>query len=96
MPLKYYKNHNIKDCLFWILLDGYKAPLTAGKFRDLIERNFCDCLETQRQGVKNRRPTTISTAPHPNGMYPSSRPYTQYRSSIKTGLPYGDLREYWL
>ncbi|KAG0523344.1 hypothetical protein BDA96_07G115800 [Sorghum bicolor] len=52
---------------------------------------------TRWQGVKNRRPTTISAAPpYPNRMYPTSRPYTQYRSSIKTGLPYGDLQEYWL
>ncbi|XP_066384139.1 YTH domain-containing protein ECT4-like isoform X1 [Miscanthus floridulus] len=45
---------------------------------------------TQQMGMQNRRPTTTSAAPtYPNRMYPSSRPYTQYGNSIKTGLPYG-------
>ncbi|KXG25006.1 hypothetical protein SORBI_3007G109700 [Sorghum bicolor] len=66
-------------------------PITS--LRSNIKSNQYRC----RQGVKNRRPTTISAAPpYPNRMYPTSRPYTQYRSSIKTGLPYGDLQEYWL
>ncbi|KAL5679262.1 hypothetical protein ACJX0J_005647, partial [Zea mays] len=45
---------------------------------------------TPQMGMQNRRPTTTSPAPtYPNRMYPSSRPYTQYGNSIKTGLPYG-------
>ncbi|KXG40139.1 uncharacterized protein LOC110430116 isoform X3 [Sorghum bicolor] len=44
----------------------------------------------QMQGMQNRRPTTTSATPtYTNRMYPSSRPYTQYGNSIKTGLPYG-------
>lgn len=41
-------NPNIEDCLFWIVLDGYKAPVTAANFRDLVQRNFCDGMETHR------------------------------------------------
>ncbi|XP_066399989.1 YTH domain-containing protein ECT4-like isoform X2 [Miscanthus floridulus] len=53
-------------------------------------RNQNKSSTTQQMGMQNRRPTTTSAAPtYPNRMYPSSRPYTQYGNSIKTGLPYG-------
>lgn len=53
-------------------------------------RNQNKSSTTQQMGMQNRRPTTTPTTPtYPNRMYPSSRPYTQYGNSIKTGLPYG-------
>jgi len=35
--------------------------VTAGKLRDLVKSNFCGGMEIP-EGVKNRRPTTISAA----------------------------------
>ncbi|KAG2554630.1 YTH domain-containing protein ECT4-like isoform X4 [Panicum virgatum] len=55
-------------------------------------RNQTKSSTTQQMGMQNRRPTTTTgsvTPTYPNRMYPSSRPYTQYGNSIKTGLPYG-------
>ncbi|XP_040377500.1 YTH domain-containing protein ECT4-like isoform X1 [Oryza brachyantha] len=46
----------------------------------------------QQTAMNNRRPTTttVSTAPtYPNRMYPSTRSYSQYGNSFKTGLSYG-------
>ncbi|OQU93198.1 hypothetical protein SORBI_3001G498200 [Sorghum bicolor] len=53
-------------------------------------RNQNKSSTTPQMGMQNRRPTTTSATPtYTNRMYPSSRPYTQYGNSIKTGLPYG-------
>ncbi|CAN6285605.1 unnamed protein product [Urochloa humidicola] len=55
-------------------------------------RNQTKSSTTQQMGMQNRRPTTATgsvTPTYANRMYPSSRPYTQYGNSIKTGLPYG-------
>ncbi|XP_062209943.1 YTH domain-containing protein ECT4-like isoform X2 [Phragmites australis] len=52
-------------------------------------RNQNKSSTTQQMFMQNRRPTTTtgSAAPtYPNRMYPSSRPYTQYGNSMKTGL----------
>ncbi|XP_018513569.2 peptidyl-prolyl cis-trans isomerase CYP38, chloroplastic-like [Brassica rapa] len=41
-------NPNLQDCVFHIVFDGYNAPVTAGNFVDLAERNFYNGMEIQK------------------------------------------------
>ncbi|CAN6970710.1 unnamed protein product [Brassica rapa subsp. trilocularis] len=48
MKAKIKDNPNLEDCVFHIVVDGYNAPVTAGNFVDLAERNFYNGMEIQK------------------------------------------------
>lgn len=48
MKAKIKDNPNLQDCVFHIVVDGYNAPVTAGNFVDLAERNFYNGMEIQK------------------------------------------------
>ena len=48
MMAKIKDNPNLEDCVFHIVVDGYNAPVTAGNFVDLAERNFYNGMEIQK------------------------------------------------
>ena len=53
MKAKIKDNPNLEDCVFHIVVDGYNAPVTAGNFVDLAERNFYNGMEIQKCKTSN-------------------------------------------
>ncbi|WZZ16891.1 hypothetical protein YC2023_109980 [Brassica napus] len=53
MKAKIKDNPNLQDCVFHIVVDGYNAPVTAGNFVDLAERNFYNGMEIQKCKTSN-------------------------------------------
>ena len=48
MVIRTRNNPNLPTITFDLVVDGYNAPVTAGNFVDLVQRNFYDGMEIQR------------------------------------------------